>query len=313
MAGDLNQMTYQEFRQRYEEQHPASVPKEEKVISDNPGWMVWATLAMFICAAALSGVHTVPTAYATIEASKVDNGVRQIVALGTFVFVELGILIASYTMFKRWSWIAFIILALSISIAIVANLYSVFEAMQTSDLGAVIVGISLGIGAPVIAMLAGKQFVNLHRAEQIAAMRAKQQYNDACLKHDETIQAAWQALQAKLEAKAEREAERERIRIERESEPIHSFHSLNSLNGGANERPRLPYSANSSTGYTKQMNARDVIREFFEQNPDAVNSRLDDLVERIIQQTGVTVGRTSVHNVRKEFKQTVNVNEEVDA
>ncbi len=295
------QLTYQEFRKDYDEQHPASMPTYEPPIADNPHWMVWATLAMFVCAAALSGVHTVPTAYITIEAIKVAEYVRQPVAMGTFIFVELGILMSSYTMFKKWSWIAFSILLLCIVIAVVANLYSVFQAIRTEDLGAMVVGVALGIGAPLIAMMSGKQYVNLHRSEQIAEMRARQKYRDESLQYDIEVQDAWELYQSKLEAKIEKDNERERIRIERETEQVLSLNSLNGANEQANERGRVPYSANSSTGYSKRMDAKTIIREFFEQNPDTLNSKLDELVFRIESERGVKVGRTSVHNVRSDI------------
>lgn len=314
MNNDSKHVTYPEFRQKYEEQRPASIPQYEPPLQDNPRWMTWATFAMFICAAALSGVHTVPTAYITIEALKVAEYVRQPVAMGTFIFVELGILMSSYTMFKKWSWIAFGILLLCISIAIVANLYSVFQAMKTNDTGAMIVGISLGIGAPLIAMMSGKQYVNLHRSEQIAEMRARQKFKDDLVQHDEDVQVAWDQWQIKLEMLAEKEVQREQLRIEREAERerihneqeierIQALNSLNEANERMNEQPRLPYSANSSGGYTKRMDAKSVIREFFERNADTLNSKLDEVVQRIESESGVKVGRTSVHNVRTEILQ----------
>lgn len=299
---EIRVQTYQEFRAEYDEQHPASIPVYEPPLAENPRWMIWATLGMFICAAVLSGVHTVPTAYSTIEAGKVAEWVRQLAAMGAFIFVEVGILMTSYTMFKKWSWIAFLILLLSIAIAIVANLYSVFHAMQTDDIGAIMVGVALGIGAPLIAMMSGKQYVQLHRSEQIAEIRTRQKYREDKLQYDAEVQSAWSIQQAKAEAKAEKQAERERIRIERESEQMLSLNSLNGANERMNEQARLPYSANSSTGYSKRMDAKTVIREFFEQHPDTLNSKLDELVFRIETESGVKVGRTSVHNVRNEVK-----------
>lgn len=297
-------MDYNDFRSEYENQHPASIPFYEEPLSDNPRWMTYAILAMFVCSAALSGVHTVPTAYGTIEAAKVAEFVRQPVALGAFIFIELGILITSYSMFKKWSWIAFLILALCIIIAMAANLYSVNKAMQTNDMGAMIVGVAFGIAAPLIAMMSGKQYVNVHRSEQVALFRAKQQYHESKIAHDKRVAEAWEQLQIKLEARQEKINERERIRIEREAEQIHSLHSLNSVN----EQVRLPYSANSSTGYSKRMDAKLIIREYLTNHPDMMVVKLDDLVKSIEAESGIKVGRTSVHNVRSEMQNQSNDN-----
>ena len=283
---DRTQLTFQRFKQEYQEQHPASVPVMEDVMKEYPDWIIWATLAMFVCAAMLSGVHTVPTAYATIEAVKVAEYIRQPVSLGTFVFIEVGILVTSFLLFKKWSWLAFGVLVFCLMIAMAANLYSVSKAIQSQDAGSIIVGALLGIGAPLIAMMSGKMYVNIHRAHVIAVKQAQLKYREDCKVYDNMIILEW---------KEYREQAREEIRVERER-----TNSLNSVNEQP-EQPRLPYSANSSGGYNKRMDARSVIYEFFQQNPNTVNSKLDELVRRIESETGVKVGRTSVHNVRNEI------------
>lgn len=188
---ESNLISYQEFREQYEDQHPASLPTYTQPLADNPRWMPFALLAMFIFSALLSGVHTVPTAYSTIEAGKVSELVRQIAALGTFVFIELGILITAYSMFKKWSWIAFLVLAFCIIIAMAANLYSVYHAMQSNDDGSRIVGVLFGLAAPFIAMMTGKLYVNVQRSEQIAEYKARQQYNEQKINHDKAIEESW--------------------------------------------------------------------------------------------------------------------------
>ena len=73
---------YLQFREEYERQHPASVPRHTPaIIGEYPGWVHYIVLAMFVSAAILSGVHTVPTVYDTIESGKVSEIVRQVAAL----------------------------------------------------------------------------------------------------------------------------------------------------------------------------------------------------------------------------------------
>jgi hypothetical protein len=57
------------------------------------------------------------------------------------------------------------------------------------------------------------------------------------------------------------------------------------------------------------MDARSIITQYFTEHPEDLNTRLDELVERIEQQTGVKVGRTSVHNIRSEWIKKANADE----
>lgn len=95
------------------------------------------------------------------------------------------------------------------------------------------------------------------------------------------------------------------LKIEIEK-PIQADNSLNSMNERVNERPELPRLVNSSTGYSKQMNARSLIEMFFERHPERLNGRLDELLIEIEQESGVRVGRTSIHNVRKDIQSSKN-------
>lgn len=173
-------MEYNEYRKQYELSHRASIPTK-RITLEYPPLLTWAVLAMFLCAALLSGVHTAPTAYETIEAGKVSEGVRQAASLATFGFVELGILVSSYLLFKRSSneWFALSVLLVCSFIAMAANLYSVSKALKSDDFGSVIVGVSIGIGAPLIAALTGKVFVNLHHSNEQSKTRSQDMYRNA--------------------------------------------------------------------------------------------------------------------------------------
>jgi hypothetical protein len=81
-------------------------------------------------------------------------------------------------------------------------------------------------------------------------------------------------------------------------QPVHSVNERAPVNG---EFVHSERSVNSANGYTKRMDAKTVARLFFEQHPEHMNTRLDDLVPIIEAEMGVKVGRTSVHNARKEM------------
>ncbi len=210
-------MNYNEFRKAYELSHKASIPTK-RVAMEYPALLTWAVLAMFLCAALLSGVHTAPTAYETIEAGKVSEGVRQAAALATFGFVELGILVSSYLLFKRSSneWFALSVLVMCSFIAMAANLYSVSKALKSDDFGSVIVGVAIGIGAPLIAALTGKVFVNLHHSNEQSKSRSQDSYNTAMRTFEESILNAYEEYCLKQAETARFEHEQKRLETERE-------------------------------------------------------------------------------------------------
>lgn len=269
MSGTSGQLEYAEFRQQYEQQHPASVPVMDSGLSEYPVWLSWVVLAMFICAALLSGVHTVPTAYATIEKTMVSDIVRQVVASGSFVFVELGILVSAYILFKNWSWWAFLILVTCILIAVVANLYSVSNALDTADIGAKIVGIALGIGAPAVASMAGKVYVSLHKSDRAGEYRAKQQYAEDCKAFDVMVNEAWDRYQ--------KSGKRTRGHVSvmpsaREELSVVSASALSATDTNGH---------GYGQGYSREADARTRVREHLANNPEDANMSVRALAEKI--------------------------------
>lgn len=216
-------MNYDEFRKKYEKEHPASVPKIEYETSDHPGWLMWAVAAMFLASALLSGVHTVPTAYDTIEILKVAEPVRQAGGLASFVFVELGILVSSYMLFKNRSFWVSLILLLAVMIAVAANLYSVSNALKVNgdNIGMSVVAIALGIGAPLIATMSGKVLVALHRSDRIIDSRARQKLKEDNIAWDKEIIRAWKQY-VKNDQTADRQAQTDRQILDRlQMEPVY--------------------------------------------------------------------------------------------
>lgn len=271
-------MNYSEFRKRYEEQHPASIPKLEFEMSDHPQWLIWAVAAMFIASALMSGVHTVPTAYDTIEALKVAEPIRQLGGMASFIFVELGILVSAYILFKNWSFWVFIILAIAVIIAMVANLYSVSEALQVNgDLGMTIVAVALGLGAPLIATLSGKVFVGLHRSDRIIDTRARAKFKEDSIAWDKEIERAWKA---ELKAGPSR---------------VSSVQLSNEVSNGQSNVS----AAASLVGHTKVPDASQKVRDYLSDNPDALYLSPRQLAELL------RVGKSTVNNVQREMRDAV--------
>lgn len=190
-------MEYDEFRQRYEKMHKASVPVEETYMGEYPEWVTLAVGAMFITAAFFSGVHTVPIAHEAIDALKVWEGFRVIGGLSAFIFVEMGVLVSAYMLVKRWSLVMIVILIITIFVAMGANLYSVskaFAANTTMDDFTKALTILFGGVAPLIAALAGGVFVWLHQSDRVADARAKARFKEQKIAWDKEIEKAYKKL-----------------------------------------------------------------------------------------------------------------------
>lgn len=189
-------MEYNEFRQQYEDQHPASVPRMEVEMNEYPPWVRPAVLLTFVCAALVSGVHTVPTVWKSIEVGTIITEViRNVISVASLVAVEMAILLSAYLMAKGVR-LAYFVTFIASSVAVMANLYSVVTAFNTSDdKGALAVAVVLGIGAPLIALFTGKMFVDIHRADRIQDARAHKLFREASVAWDKEVGAAFKKYQ----------------------------------------------------------------------------------------------------------------------
>lgn len=181
--------TYDEFRAYFEKTHAASVPVLQQIQSEYPRWLKAIVLAMFISAALLSGVHTVPTVRAGMQNEMVAPLVADVVALLAFVAIELAIFASAYALVAGWSWVVAGVLSVTFVVALVANVQSVLQAF--SVIGAngwtQFVAVILGVGAPLITLMAGKMFVSMHRAEKQTSQQASDDYREAMIIFDRIV------------------------------------------------------------------------------------------------------------------------------
>lgn len=195
---NTEQLTYSDFRRQYEEQHPASVPRKElfEEIGEYPKWLYWMTGFMFVCAALVSGVHTIVEVYMGMEANNlIPREVQQIIAYTSFAAIELCFFLGAFLILREkvYGWGVMVV---SFLVAVIANLDSVNRAL--SNQGNVtewtyLVTFALGVGAPLIALMAGKMFVNMQRSERAAFHRAQQRYQDAMILWDKEVEKAWKS------------------------------------------------------------------------------------------------------------------------
>lgn len=193
-------MEYAEFRNQYEQQHPASVPRLEPEISPYPKWTQWGVFLMFLSAALLSGVHTIPVAYYGIPGGDViGEETRRLAAHASFIAVELAILFSAFVLLVRASMrLAYIVIGVCFFIAMVANVTSISEIYQRGgdlNIGGTVVSLAFGIGMPFIALMAGKLFVNIHNTERGLDKKSRDTYAEMQRRFDARILAAWTAYQ----------------------------------------------------------------------------------------------------------------------
>jgi len=193
-------------------------------------------------------------------------------------------------------------LALAFAITLLANIHTVLQnagielpslfGLDTQSAVNIIVSLAVAISAPSLAFISGDILALETLRNRQQRKRVEDEYQAALNQWAAALNEQWSREKARWGVSVRVEAERPQF-----TEPVHSVHSLNSVNERNERTPPL----NSANGYTKQMDAKSVIRQFFVNNPDTLNDRLDDLVGRIERETGVRVGRTSIHNVRKEM------------
>lgn len=191
-------MNYDEHREDYIKQHPASVPIQQVIRPKYPRWLKISVAAMFICAALVSGVHTIPTVRSGIEVNEIITpGIRDMVSVGSFIAVEFAILISAYIRaVNRWLSVGSLLVAFTV--AVVSNVTSVQRALIDAESGAVTVALVLGVGAPLLAMLAGAVFLIIDTETKREAQDAEQVYRQALIDFDAKINAAWQKEQMEI-------------------------------------------------------------------------------------------------------------------
>lgn len=282
-------MTYEQFEQDWMKRHRGSAVKRVRVSSWGLifGLLLWGIIA--IGAALVSGAHSVPAIFATIPAL-VPSPFRELLSLSGFSIFEL--LIFAGSMYRRDSRYAGWGLLISVAGALAANIGSSIHAVTENggDLLSFIVALVLAFIAPLAAFLAGEMVHHLYE------------------RHAKMIEAANAVTDQKrreLDATINREYSKY-LKTFDGGRPVHSLNSVNTMD------EQLPIhsvnSVNSANGYTKQMNSRAIINGFFERHPDFKNMTLDQLNEAIEREDGVKVGRTSIHNVRKEWQQALQNN-----
>lgn len=264
----IDQNEYQEFRTAYEMMHPASIPRKEEEVRQYQPWVQWAVLTMFVCAAILSAVHTVPTIYEGIDENAVHPAVRQIAAGLSFVFVELMILLSAYLYIRNKGWAVFVG-GFTFIVAAFANVQSAllsFGMDANANLWTMFVSVLVGLLAPVVCLAAGKLYVNIQHSQASAHYRVQKKYEEDMRAWDNEIRHAYEQWK-KQNQKRSRATVREQPQKQSEN---------------------------------RNEDAPQVVRTYLMENPDDMKLSVRKLAEKISAERS-PVSPTTVHKILKEF------------
>lgn len=183
------------FRQHYQLTHPSSVPalvmpdkKEYQPHYKYRSWLRYVNLAILISASLLAGVHTVGVVYDGITVGPIiTEFIRRVVSILSFCAVELSIFISAYIMDKKRN-LAVAILIVGFLVSMAANIFSVFAAFATVDTGGRLVAVLLGVGAPLMALLAGAMYEDIDGDKRIADQAVEARFNKAKRDAETTFQ-----------------------------------------------------------------------------------------------------------------------------
>jgi hypothetical protein len=265
--------SFADIRAEFAEQHPASVPVLQRIASPYPAWLRNVVLLMFIAAVLLSGVHTVPTIYATIPSSAIiPELVRQIAAYAAVVIVELGLFVSVYAAKSGSRNLALFIQIVAFTGAVAANIHSVIGTLESTDQGTLVVGAIIGVIAPIIAMLSSEVYIKMDGAERKLQQEADALYTTEQKRFDGDVLLVWDVYRREEEAK-ERKLSSARGRLSTRVSDVartdtHADMSAGQdADGQADTRAARGHA--TGQGYTKNMAARDQMRAYLQTNNEA--------------------------------------------
>lgn len=260
----------------------------------------------------VSGSHTIPTFAGADATTGAVEGLHGFVGVAAFFMLEAAIVAFAYIRTQRhiqvtqkepanFQQLVTRGLGIAFSVAVLGNIdYTLrSKGFYIAEIFQVFILLGMAISAPVLAFITGDILAVYQVQDRVKQRKHIETYEQRVREVEEqnrVITREWNdGLARAWEANKARWGGTTNVRVERPSahslpvQPVQPVHSLNSVN--------------SANGYTKQMDSRSIIQQFFANHPEHFNGKLDELVVMIKDETGVKVGRTSIHNVRKEMTQ----------
>lgn len=282
---DINPDEYVAYQKYFDVQHPSSRPVmgDYTPRSSYPEFMQTIVLLMFICAALLSGVHTIPTVYEGIEVTPIiTEDIRKWASVSSFVAIEISLLVSAYMLASNRK-IAISILGVGFAVAMISNIYSVFKAMQAKDVGVIIVALVIGIGMPLIALLAGKMLISMNQAKDEADDKMRIKFKEAVQQYEEKVQAAYVEYKRRTQ---------QRIRVSRPD----------------NTAPRRIPSETGLPAETRgtPINKRSLVEQLFAERPETINLSSRSVMAILEGK----VGHSFISTIQAEYRNRQNADNE---
>jgi hypothetical protein len=126
-----------------------------------------------------------------LEASEIPTQVKNIGAVAAFLGFELALFVSVFSWLRSYQrWLSYTSTIVVFVVIVLANVRDVSQSLSNSALDGIIVA-GVGFGVPLTALLSGKLFVDIYRSKRNINSRSQQDYREALVQWDTTIQRAW--------------------------------------------------------------------------------------------------------------------------
>lgn len=303
----LAEKGYQAFRRMYAQ---TNRPPERRAYQSRLGILRIALMVVMVAGSIVSASHTMPTFMgdsATLISLAVGLAAFFMSEVALAAFAYVGVMrhyretqkepASLKTLVGAGVIVPFLVMA-------AANISHEFKinGVTLPDVIRTVIILAISLSAPFMSYISGEVFAMFEVIDRVDQEKHDTDYAQKVDAWEDKCRQAWGREKVNYGGK---------IRIEPVPMPQIGVQSIQSVHSLFSERTANEYSeqndqnsraANSANGYTKRMDAKSVARIFLEQHPEHMATRLDDLVPLIEAETGVKVGRTSIHNVRKDMQ-----------
>jgi len=288
MQGSSRVLTYDEFRDQWQKQHPASLPQKRNIALPFPSWLPIAVLVMFSSAVLLSAVHTIPTVYDAIPVTDVISEVVRRAAAHAAVFViELSLFIAVYASASGKTHTYTAIEIVSFVGALAANLDSVLSTVSDSDIGGTIVGVIVGSIPPLAAALSGAVYVRMHRSNTHARQQIDEAYREDLKQLDTIVLTAYRKYEKDMEKLLSARSYRQ---------PDTAYLSASVLSDQTDNRQ----TRGAASGYDRTPDGQQKVIEWLSNHPDSVNQP-SRTIASLMAADGIKVGHDTANKGRNAW------------
>lgn len=280
---DRHNKAYEAFRSTYEKKNAPPVKPE---VRSEHYWLKGFLVLLMVASMIVSGSRTIPE----FGESLPNDVTGLIVGVAAFFMLELGIIVYPFVrtalyyddekhkgikrLLGMGKWLALVVVvAANLHHMLTTNGYHIPTANE-------VMITTLSIGAPILAFIAGDTLGMLMVRDNHRRRKAEEEYK-----------AEYETYIGELNARWNREQKSWGVHITNERPETSN---VQSSNGQSNGQQSLPTS--STLGHTKAPDASKTVKDYLEQNPEAMSLPARELASLL------GVGKSTVANVQKELR-----------